>query len=257
MTVPREATGPGTAARRAVGAVDRRLRRLERGAHRHLLAVGDRVHCPVCGWSGVGFAASHKPRRMNRICPRCASSERDRALELWLGERPVRQGAKVLEVAPLGLLAPTARRLGYHHVSMDLSSPRADVLADLCALPFPDGAFDVVVCFHVLEHVPRDLDAVAQIARVLHPGGRAVISVPWMPQLPVTEQDPSASPAERQRRFGQSDHVRNYGRDTTDRFRSGGLAVEERPWRTLFSDEQFRRHALDGDDDRFWIATAS
>lgn len=256
MTVPRGATGPGTAARRAVGALDRRLRLLERGAHRRLLAVGDRVHCPVCGWSGVGFGASHKPRRMNRICPQCASSERDRALELWLGERPVRPGAKVLEVAPLGLLAPTARRLGYDHVSLDLSSPRADVLGDLCALPFPDGSFDVVVCFHVLEHVPADLDAVGQIARVLRPGGQAVISVPWLPDLPDTEQDPSASPAERQRRFGQSDHVRNYGRDTTDRFRSGGLAVEERPWRTLFSDEQFRRQALDGDDDRFWIATA-
>ena len=256
MTVPRGATGPGTVARRAVGGVDRRLRLLERKAHRRLLAVGDRVHCPVCGWSGVGFAASHKPRRMNRICPSCASSERDRALELWLDRRPVRPGAKVLEVAPLGLLAPTARRLGYDHGSMDLSSPRADVLADLCALPFPDASFDVVVCFHVLEHVPDDLDAVAQIARVLHPGGQAVISVPWRSDLAVTEQDPSASPEERQRRFGQRDHVRNYGRDTTERFRAGGLAVEERPWHALFTEDQFRRHALDGDDDRFWIATA-
>jgi len=253
---PRRSGALGATMHRTAGAVDRRFRRLERTAHRRLLAVGGRVECPVCGWSGVSFAASHKPRRSNRICPRCSSSERDRALELWLVDRPVPPGGRVLEVAPLGLLASTARGLGYEHVSVDLSSARADVLGDLCRLPFPAESFDVVVCFHVLEHVPADLEAVGEIARMLRPGGQAVISVPWGPAQAVTEEDLEAGPEERQRRFGQTDHVRNYGRDVTDRFRSGGLLVDEVPWRTMYGSEEFRHHALDGDDDRFWIATA-
>lgn len=203
------------------------------------------------------FAASHRPRRMNRICPRCSSSERDRALQLWLLRRPTPSQARLLEVAPLGLLESTARRLGYEHTSVDLSSRRADVLGDLCRLPFPDGSFDVVVCFHVLEHVPSDRDAAAQIARVLGQGGTAVIVVPWHRGLEATEEDLDAGPEERLRRFGQSDHVRNYGSDVTERFRAGGLVVDEVMWKDLFTPEEFRRHALDGADDRFWLCAPS
>ena len=45
-------------------------------------------------------------------------------------------------------------------------------------LPFRDGSFDVVVASDVLEHIERDGEAVAEIARVLRPGGSAILSVP-------------------------------------------------------------------------------
>ena len=80
-------------ARRIVQAIEVRASRAEWAAHRRLLAVGGRVRCPVCGWSGVGFAASRKPRRVNRLCPQCFSSERDRALHMWLADRKAAPGA--------------------------------------------------------------------------------------------------------------------------------------------------------------------
>jgi SAM-dependent methyltransferase len=57
------------------------------------------------------------------------------------------------------------------------------VPGDALALPFPDGHFDEVVAAEILEHVPDDERAMAEIERVLRPGGRAAVTVPrWWPE---------------------------------------------------------------------------
>ncbi|MGD0942828.1 MAG: methyltransferase domain-containing protein [Acidimicrobiales bacterium] len=58
------------------------------------------------------------------------------------------------------------------------------VRGDALGLPFPDGAFDKVICAEVLEHLPDDSSAMAELARVLRPGGLLAISVPrYGPEL--------------------------------------------------------------------------
>ncbi|HET6793918.1 MAG TPA: class I SAM-dependent methyltransferase [Acidimicrobiales bacterium] len=54
----------------------------------------------------------------------------------------------------------------------------ATVNGDACRLPFPDGAFDRVIAAEVLEHIPADRGAVAELARVLRPGGTMAVTVP-------------------------------------------------------------------------------
>jgi SAM-dependent methyltransferase len=54
---------------------------------------------------------------------------------------------------------------------------------DLVKCPLPSGSVDGVVLLNVLEHVEDDAAAIAQVARVLRPGGVAVIEVPAGPQL--------------------------------------------------------------------------
>lgn len=54
----------------------------------------------------------------------------------------------------------------------------AAVQGDALHLPFPDGAFDRVICSEVLEHIPDDVGAMRELARVLRPGGTMAITVP-------------------------------------------------------------------------------
>lgn len=86
--------------------------------------------------------------------------------------------------------------------------------------------FDVVFCSHVLEHVPDDRKAMREPARVLKPGGWAVIMVPcYLEGGPTFEDFTVTAPAERLKLFGQEDHVRLYGNDFVDRLRESRFEV--------------------------------
>lgn len=142
-------------------------------------------------------------------------------------------GDRVLHCAPEPFLEQALRGIvGEGYVSVDLEDPRAMVSADLTALPFEDASFDLVLCSHVLEHVPDDRAAMAEMARVLVPGGEAIVQSPVNhDQTWGTYEDPSLTdPEERLTRFSQADHVRVYGPDLSARLQEAGLLVSvERP----------------------------
>jgi len=54
---------------------------------------------------------------------------------------------------------------------------------DALALPFADGEFDRVVAAEILEHLPADIQAIQELARVTRPGGTVALTVPrWLPE---------------------------------------------------------------------------
>ncbi|MEQ8717911.1 MAG: class I SAM-dependent methyltransferase [Acidimicrobiales bacterium] len=111
------------------------------------------------------------------------------------------------------------------YLATDIGRHRdVDFRSDACRMGLRDGAVDVIVSFHVLEHIPDDRTAIAEMARILSPGGVALIQVPWRRDRP-TDEDPTAPPEERRRRFGFPEHLRFYGTDLEDRLREGGLVV--------------------------------
>lgn len=67
--------------------------------------------------------------------------------------------------------------LGFRYVGIDYDGSAADLLADGHALPFCNGSFDVVFSFAVLEHLHTPTRAIAEISRVLRPGGLYVGTV--------------------------------------------------------------------------------
>ena len=88
-------------------------------------------------------------------------------------------------------------------------------------LPFEDESYDIVICNHVLEHIIEDSKAMSELYRVMRKGGWGILQVPMRTILEHTYEDFSITdPKERQKHFGQYDHVRWYGMDYFDRLKS-------------------------------------
>jgi SAM-dependent methyltransferase len=120
---------------------------------------------------------------------------------------------RMLHIAPEKCIATRLQaRRNIDYLSADLAKVAAMVKMDITDIHFPAETFDVIYASHVLEHVPDDRRAMRELHRVLRRGGWAVLQVPvWNPN---TVEDPTVTdPAERERLFGQSDHVRMYGHD--------------------------------------------
>ena len=176
-------------------------------------------------------------------CPVCHASDRDRLLKFFLDrkffdrkEHASRSGdeLRVLHVAPEKSLSL------YLRARQDLAYDVGDLIPDryyhlrgvlkldLTSLPFDDGAYELIVANHVLEHIPDDQRAMAEINRVLAPGGVALLQVPFSLKLPKTiEGLGHETESTRICRYGQADHVRLYTMaDYMQRLTQAGLAVE-------------------------------
>lgn len=167
----------------------------------------------------------------NFACPACGCHDRERHLAMYFDRLDLwsrLRGATVLHFAPEGALSPRiAARNPASYLRADLVPATADVQRmDITRIPLADGSVDVVICNHVLEHIPDDRRALAELARVTRPGGIAVLQTPWSPLLDKMFSDPAVTSEElRNRLFGQEDHVRVYGHDLFRRIADAGFAV--------------------------------
>jgi SAM-dependent methyltransferase len=153
-------------------------------------------------------------------------------------------------VAPERLLAARLRaQPGVRYVSIDLASSLAMVRMDVTRLAFRDSIFDAILCLHVLEHIPDDRSAMREFLRVLRPGGWAILQSPIDAARPHTFEDWGVtSPAERERVFGQRDHVRIYGRDYVGRLGETGFRVEEHAFARELTPDEARRFGIDTEE---------
>jgi SAM-dependent methyltransferase len=188
------------------------------------------------------------PIRANMRCPACGSRDRTRRFWLYLAHRTnlLADRLRVLHFAPERTLEHRLKaRPNLDYVSTDLNRPRATVRADITDLPFPEDSFDVVLCSHVLEHVDDDRKAMGELYRVLKPGGWAVVVVPISSRRAETLEDPTiVAPAERERVFGQADHVRTYGRDFKARLEQAGFSVRVEDYARELGEDGARRYGL-------------
>jgi predicted SAM-dependent methyltransferase len=225
-----------------------------------------KVECPFCGWKGPSFLPNGLIVRKNSRCPKCDSLERHRLYYLYLKEVfPTNKKVKVLHFAPEKILTMLFRSFkNVDYLSADIAPGKAMVVADITQTSFEDNAFDVIFCSHVLEHVPDDAKAMRELYRILAPDGFAILQVPvktsWngKPVDKTYEDFSITDPKEREKAFGQHDHVRIYGTDFKDRLAQAGFTVKLVKYADQVGEAALKRYALlpelvDASETEGWI----
>ena len=210
---------------------------------------GNNYYCPICGGyfrkflpggfdlpvikemqiTGAGY-------RQNNVCPRCLSTDRDRLVYLYLKERTDFFSVllKVLHIAPepslykifkkldnIEYIAGTKYQEGFYYSEKLIK-------LDITSLPFNNDYFDLIIANHILEHIEDDRLAMKELYRVLKIGGQAILQVPISLKLNKTYENPTVkSKTEREKHFGQFDHIRLYGKDYPKRLEEVGFQVEK------------------------------
>ncbi len=218
---------------------------------RRMLFRGKARHCPLCNSTLRRFYPAGLDRRPDAACPVCHSLERHRLFRI-IAERYTNlfdeTEKRLLHIAPekgIQRLLQTLPNVRY--LSADLDDPNAMVQMDITDIAYPESSFDLILCSHVLEHVPDDRKALREFYRVLSDNGWCAIQIPVTD--PVTFEDPAITdPEERLRVFGQRDHVRRYGPDVRERMEEAGFTVQELTTETVASPAEAIRFGLMKED---------
>lgn len=204
-------------------------------------------------------------KRENCTCPRCFSKDRDRLIYLYLKHKTdfFEEHYKVLHIAPEAWMKELFRRTPNLHYtsgvkeieSMGYYYDRMTREIDITDLEMKDNLYDILICNHVLEHVPDDIQAMKELYRVLKPGGWAILQVPISPILEKSYEDADIiSKRSRERYFGQFDHVRIYGQDYFERLRSVGFNVNRHhPIKDNWNIDDLKKYALNPKEELFVV----
>ena len=210
---------------------------------------GNKFTDPIDGSSFRKFLPyGYNNVRENALSPSTFSLERHRLLWLYLKNETFffKKDLKDLHFAPEAAYYTKFKSLPnitYH--TTDINSPLATIKADICDLPIKDDTYDFILCNHVLEHIIDDRKAIKELYRVLKKGGDGIFQEPLDITREKTYEDFSiVKPNERNKAFGQYDHVRVYGMDFFDRLSEVGFKVEKCNYAVKLKREEIIKYSL-------------
>ena len=220
---------------------------------RKQLFIGEQYYCPICECRLRKFLVLHRPYHL--CCPICRSLQRHRFIWLFCNSKYMKYDSspmRMLHIAPEHALSfRFAQNPDLEYLSADLYDPTAIERMDICDIRYPDNYFDMILCSHVLEHVIDDKRALSEFWRVLKSDGQAIILVPITTE--VTFEDPMiTNPAQREKIFGQHDHVRRYGCDFPERVKLANFDVKSVVPEDLVHSGDIKRLGLDSNDIIFY-----
>lgn len=208
---------------------------------------GNNYYCPFCGYTSRDLEVVGHDLPVLREkevigggrraagCYQCHSRDRERLLYAFIIEDlklPQNKNIRILHIAPEPKLSNILLKQNFdEYICGDLFTPGYTYPAhvqnmNVLELPFENDHFDLVICNHVLEHIPEDTKAMKELQRVLKPKGKAILQVPISKNTMETVEDFTISdPKKREELFGQFDHVRIYGQDYVQRLESAGFIV--------------------------------
>lgn len=177
---------------------------------RKLYAIPYRGKQFVCNTCNSHLRSFIELDRGDLLCPVCGSLPRHRRLWQYLNQKQLLNG-KVLHFSPsraLWRLLTRQTNLDYHTTDYE-ASPIVQYQYDITNISIGDNQYDLIICYHVLEHIVEDARALSELFRVLRPGGHLLVQTPFKAGA-IYEDFSITSPAERLQHFEQEDHVRIY-----------------------------------------------
>ena len=214
---------------------------------------GNQFTDPIDGKSFSTFLPyGYNNLRKNALSPSTFSLERHRLLWLYLKNETgfFDKKIKLLHFAPEQSFYKRFKKLSnIQYDTIDINSPLAMIKADICDLPIKDNTYDFILCNHVLEHILDDDKAISELYRVLKKNGVGIFQVPIDMKKEFTFQDDSITDKkERNKIFGQYDHVRVYGKDYFTKLKNAGFKVQEIDYtKNLSKDEIYRFSIVKGE----------
>jgi SAM-dependent methyltransferase len=200
------------------------------------LIIENKKNCPICGNEFWIFLPGPFGKRKNASCPFCGSLERHRSLYLFFKENTnlynrneFSDTIKILHFAPEPCLYEYFNNVpnsDYFPVDFDSSVQGIRDVIDIQNIKYEDNTFDIIICNHIMEHIPDDHAAMREVKRVLKPTGIAIINAPVYYSLDFTLENPEYNTPElRTEYYGQFDHIRKYGKDYVIRLQDAGFIV--------------------------------
>lgn len=208
---------------------------------RTISAVGNDVLCECCLWEGIFF--------FNGECPKCQSLPRTRLIPFSIGYFNLHKvELKILHVAPnkteysgaINKLGNVAR-----YDKLDIRPIKhVNIVGDLTNLSIENNIYDLVIIWHVFEHIVEDTKAISEVYRVLKKQGHLLMSVPIYPiNSPTTFEDRSIKRSNYKEIHGHHDHCRSCGLDYYKRFEKFGFKTQTLKVENL-TDEEILKFGL-------------
>lgn len=191
---------------------------------RTYLCKGTSVHCEICLWNGTRF--------FNGKCPKCNSLPRTRLIPFSLRHfELIQKHKKILHIAPnlneYNYVKRTFENIQKYDRLNIRDVPHINIVQDITATSLANNSYDLVIVWHVLEHIVEDRKAVSEIYRIMKPGGSLLMSVPIYPiGSKNTYEDASIPYKDYEKVHGHDDHCRSCGLDYYKRFEQIGFTVK-------------------------------
>jgi len=235
------------------------------GRKNEKLFSGDAVYCPCCRKRFRGFMdfsvtkINHKERYLstykNTICPYCASMPRHRIICYYLGEnKQIISKNNILMFGAEFSIRKWFDMNGFQYRTADLFDRSSDSKIDIQKIPLPDESWNLIICNHILEHVPDYKVALRELNRVLSKTGILEITIPTDRNFETIYEDPTiVKDDDRRKHFGQNDHLRIFGNDFENILNECGFLVEVIDGNTMPDEICGVIGPADYDDNRVYI----
>lgn len=185
---------------------------------------GKKVICGICNWRGKLF--------FDEKCPNCNSLPRIRLVPYSLKYFDlIKNNLKILHIAP------NINEYNYVKENFDelLCYDRLDkkerkhtnIKQSITNTDIDSNIYDLVIAWHVFEHIKEDLKAISEIYKVLKKDGKLLVSVPMFPKYnEITFEDTNIKYEDYIKLYGHYDHCRSCGYDYFKRFETVGFTTE-------------------------------